>query len=100
VGRLRRAKVAGTVRSSTVVMANVLREHQTHVPLTKGQHTIGQFGSEGAEKPFGETVRPQAAWRDPDHLDAHIGEDGVEGCGEPSGPVANEDPERLCCVDG
>ena len=26
-------------------------------------------------------------------MDAHIGEDGVEGCGELASPVANEDPE-------
>lgn len=35
VGRLRWTKFAGTVRPSTVVMANVLREHQTQVPLPK-----------------------------------------------------------------
>ncbi len=90
---MRRAEFAGTVRPSTVVMANVLREHQTQVPLTEDQHTVGQFGSEGADEPFGETVRPRATRRNPDHLDAHIGEDGVEGCGELAGPVANEDPK-------
>jgi hypothetical protein len=79
-------------------MANVLREHQTQVPLTEDQHTVGQFGSESADEPFGETVRPRATRRNPDHLDAHIGEDGVEGCCELAGPVANEDPERNCCV--
>ena len=42
---------------------------------------------------FGETVRLRAAWRNSDYLDAHIGKDGVEGCGELASPVANEDPE-------
>jgi hypothetical protein len=50
VGRLRWAQFAGTVRPSTVVMANVLREHQTQVPLTKDQHTVGEFGSDGADE--------------------------------------------------
>ncbi len=90
---MRWAKFAGTVRPSTVVMANVLREHQTQEPLTEDQQTVGQFGSEGADEPFGETVRPRATRRNPDHLDAHIGEDGVKGCCELAGPVANEDPE-------
>ena len=54
---------------------------------------MSEFGSDGADEPFGETVRLRAAWRNSDYLDAHIGEDGVEGCGELASPVANEDPE-------
>jgi hypothetical protein len=57
MGRPRWAKVVGTVRPSTVVMPNVLREHQTQVPLTEDQHTVGEFGSDSAHEPFGETVR-------------------------------------------
>ena len=90
---MRWAQFAGTVRLPTVVMANVLREHQTQVPLTEDQHTIGEFGSDGADEPFGETVRLRAARRNPNPLDAHIGKDGVEGCGELASPVANEDPK-------
>jgi hypothetical protein len=54
---LRRAKVAGTVRPSTVVVPNVLREHHTQVPLTEDQYVVGGFGSEGADETFGEAVR-------------------------------------------
>ncbi len=90
---MRWAQFAGTVWPSTVVMAKVLGEHQTQVPLTEDQHAVGEFGSDGADKPFSETVRLRAAWRNSDHLYAHIGEDGVEGCGELASPVANEDPE-------
>ena len=57
--RLWWAKFAGTVRSSTVVVANVLREHHTQVSLTADQHAVGEFGSEGAHEPFGEAVRPR-----------------------------------------
>jgi hypothetical protein len=81
VGRLWWVEFAGTVWPLTVVMVNVLRERQTRVSLTEDQHAVGQFGSEGAEEPFGDTVRPRAARRNPDQLDAHIGENGVEGCG-------------------
>jgi hypothetical protein len=93
VGWLRWARFAGVVRLSIVVVANVFREHQTQVPLTEDQHMFGQFGWEGAEEPFGETVRSRTARRNPDYRDAHIGEDGVEGCGELAGPVADEDLE-------
>jgi hypothetical protein len=78
VGRLRWAKVPGAVGSSTVVVANVLGEHYTQVPLAEDHHAIGEFGSEGAHEPFGETVRARATRGNPDHLDAHIGENGIE----------------------
>ncbi len=64
MGRLRWAKFAGTVRPSTVVVPNVLREHHTRVPLTEDQR-VGKFGSEGAHEPFGETVRPGATQWNP-----------------------------------
>ena len=50
------AKFAGAVRSSTVVEPNVLREHQTQVPLTKDQYPVNQFGSDRADEPFGKTI--------------------------------------------
>jgi hypothetical protein len=57
VGRLGWARVTGTVRSSTVVVANVFPEHYPQMPLTKDQHAVDEFGSEGADEPFGQTVR-------------------------------------------
>jgi hypothetical protein len=93
VGRLRWAKVAGAVRSSTVVVPDVLREQHTQVPLAEDQHAIGEFGSEGADEPFGETVRPWATRRTPDHADAHIGQDSVERCGELASPIPEEERE-------
>ena len=88
-----RAKVAGTVRPSTIVIPNVLGEHHTQVPLTEDQHAVGEFGSDRAEEPFGETVRPRATRRNPDHADAHIGQDRIKRCCELAGPVADEEPE-------
>ena len=90
---MRWAQFAGAVWPLTVVVSNVFREHRMQVPLTEDQHAVGEFGSDGADEPLGETVRLRAARRNPDYLDAHIGEDGVEGCGELASPVANEDLE-------
>jgi hypothetical protein len=46
VGWLRWVKVAGLVRSLAVVVANVVREHDTQVPLTEDHHAVGEFGSQ------------------------------------------------------
>src|SRR5262245_35914414 len=82
VGWLGWAKVAGAVGSSAVVVADVLREYRTQVPLIEDQHTVGEFGSEGADESFGETVRPGATRRNPDHANVDFGQDDVERCGE------------------
>jgi hypothetical protein len=54
---------------------------------------FGEFGSDRADEPFDETVRPRATRRYPDHTDAHIGQDGVERCGELASPISDEEPE-------
>jgi hypothetical protein len=59
VGRLWWAEIAGPVRPSTVVVANIFREHYTQMPLFEDQHAVGEFGSDRTHEPFGETVRPR-----------------------------------------
>jgi hypothetical protein len=44
VGRWKWTKVAGAVGPSTVVVANLLREHYTQVPLAEDQPSVGEFG--------------------------------------------------------
>jgi hypothetical protein len=90
---LRRAKVAGAVGPSTVVVANVLREYCTQVSLVEDHHTVGEFGSESAHEPFGETVRPRAPRGNLDYADALIGEGCIERRGELTGSVTEEEPE-------
>jgi hypothetical protein len=85
------AKVTAAVRPSTVVVPNIFREHDTQVPLIEDQHAVGEFGSDRTHEPFGETVRPRATWRNPDRLDAHIGEDSIERCCELAGSIADEE---------
>jgi hypothetical protein len=59
-------------------VANVVGEHYTQVPLAEDQHSVGEFGSQGADESFGQAVRPWATRGNLDHLDAHIGEHSVE----------------------
>src|SRR5581483_8000201 len=93
VGRLWWAEIAGPVRSSTVVVANIFREHDTQMPLIEDQYAVGEFGSDRAHESFGETVRPRTTRRDPDHADAHIGQDSVERCGELAGAISDQETE-------
>src|SRR5262249_36315249 len=93
VGRLGWAKFAGAVGSPAVVVPDVLAEHHTRVPLIEDQHTVGEFGSEGAREPFGETVRPRAPRRNSDHADTHTGPGSIEGCGELTSSISDEEPE-------
>jgi hypothetical protein len=90
VGRSWRAKFTGAVRSSTVVVPNVFREHQTQVPLTKDQYPVSEFGSDRAYEPFGETVRLRTTRRNPDDPDANVSEDSPSG----SSPVHPKRPGR------
>ena len=78
VGRPWWVKVSGAVGSSTVVVANVSCEHHMQVPLVEDQHSVGEFGPEGAHEPFGDTVPPGAPRRNPDPVDAHLGQDSVK----------------------
>jgi len=71
------ARVAGTVRPSTVGVANVLGEHCMRVPLANDQYAVGELGSQGADAAFAKTVHLRATKRNPDHLAAHIGQDGI-----------------------
>jgi hypothetical protein len=84
---------AGPVWPSTVVMLNVLREHRTQMPLIEDQHSIGEFGPEGAHEPFGKAVRTRAARRNPHHGDPGVGQDSIQRRGELSGAVLDEVPE-------
>jgi hypothetical protein len=80
--------------SPTVVMGAVLGKDGPQVPFTEDQGAVGEFGSGCQYESFGEAVRSRAARRDLDGVDARAGQDGVERCGELTGAVAEEEPER------
>jgi hypothetical protein len=69
--------VVGSVGSSAVVVSDVGPEYHTHVPLIEDQHAVGEFGSEGADESFGETVRPGAPRRNSVHADSVLFQDGI-----------------------
>src|SRR6185312_16964266 len=89
------AQIAGPVRPSTVVVPNIFREHYTQMPLIEDQYAVGEFGSDRAHEPFGETVRPRTTRRYPDHADAHIGQDSIERCCELAGSISDQETELV-----
>jgi hypothetical protein len=46
-----------------------------------------------SDKALGETVRPRTTRRHPDHLDADIGQDGIEGAVNCPAPISEEELE-------
>jgi hypothetical protein len=61
------------------------------VSLAEDQHPVGDFGAHRQDDAFGEAVRPRAAWRDLDHLDARIRQHRIERGRELTGPIADEE---------
>lgn len=72
-----------------------VREHHTQVPLTEDQYAVGEFGSDRAYEPFGETVRPRTTRRNLDYADADVSEEGIEGRCELTDPISDEEPKDV-----
>jgi len=60
------------MRPLRVVVPGILGKHPAKVALTEDRHPVGQFGSDGQHKTFGEAIRPRATRRDLDHSDAGV----------------------------
>jgi hypothetical protein len=88
-----RAKLAASVRSSSVVVLGILGEDRPQVAFTEDQHAVGDLGPGCEDEPFGVGVRPRASGRDPHRLDTGTGQDRVERFGERPGPVPDREPE-------
>ena len=78
---------------SAVVVGVVVGEDGPQVSFAEDQDAVGEFGSGCQDEAFGKAVCSWALWRDPDGVDAGVGEDGVERCGELAGAVADEEPK-------
>jgi hypothetical protein len=63
------------------------------VPLADDQYAVGEFGSQGADEPFGETVRLRETGRNPDRLDARIGQDSIKRRGELASSTSDQEPK-------
>jgi hypothetical protein len=70
-------------------------QHGLQVSLVDDQEPVGDLASDGAHEPLGITVRPRAARRNLDDLNAGRAEDCVERRGELAGPVTNQKPEVI-----
>jgi hypothetical protein len=46
-----------------------------HVPLAVDRCAVGEFGFEGADESFGNTVRPRTSRSNPHNEDAHVSDD-------------------------
>jgi len=68
------------------------------VALSEDQHPVGEFCSHGADESFGVAVGLWAPGRDLQDRDAGVGDNGVEGCGELAGAVADEESELGCAI--
>ena len=90
---IRRIEVESAMRSSAVVMIDVLGEDRLDVASTEDQEVVQAVFSDGANPAFGKRVRPWGAARRLDGLDADRGEYSVERRGELGVPVADEEAE-------
>jgi hypothetical protein len=78
-----------------VVVGDVAVQHCSQVVLVDDEQAVGDFASDGADESFGVAVGSWAPWRDLHDGDAGVGQDGVEGGGELSGPVTDQEPEAV-----
>ncbi|HKR52291.1 MAG TPA: hypothetical protein VJT72_22480 [Pseudonocardiaceae bacterium] len=63
------------------------------MPLTKDQYTVGDFSPDRADEPFGKTIHPRTTRRNLDDANADISKDSIEGRGELTDPISDEEPE-------
>ncbi len=90
------SELPGPVRAVAVVVPGVLGQHPAEVPFAEDQHPVGQLGAGSQHEPLRVSVRAGAPGRDLHHLDAGVGEHGIEGGGELTGPVTDQvrEPRR------
>ncbi len=79
----------------TVVVVEVLVEEPPELPFVPDDCQVQEFVTERPDPSFGEHVGLGRSWWCPDGGDAGTSEDGVERCGELTGAVADQEPERV-----
>ena len=82
-----RAELQAAVGSLRVVVADVLVQKQSKVPLGEDQHSVGEFGRHGLDESLGEAVCLRASGWELNDVGARVGKDRVEGSGELAGPM-------------
>ena len=89
---------AAAMRASSVVVSLILRQDRPQMPLAENDHPVSDLGPGGEYEPFRISVRARAPGRDLHDLDASVGQDRVEGCGELPGPVTDQEPEAISAI--
>src|SRR6266516_210264 len=88
-----RSLLAGLVRAVPVVVAGVLAEDRSQVPLAVDNHPVGALGSGAAYPPFGVTVGSWRPRRGLGYIHALASEDLIEGASELGAAVPDEEAE-------
>jgi hypothetical protein len=86
------------VRPVVVVMAFVLAQHGSGVPLTDDQYAVEELAADGPDEAFRDRVGSRCAHRCLDDADVDCGENGVERGGELGVVVPEEEPEAAAPV--
>ena len=84
------------VRAMSVVVLDVLLQHDRQVAWSGDQQVVEAFAAQRADEALGDRVRPRCPDWGAD--DADVGEHGVDGVGELGIAVADQEPELLGAV--
>ena len=89
-----KAQLKASVGPLSVVMGDVLAEHQLEVAAAEDEQVVGAFASYRPHPALGESVRSWGLDRAFDHPGTHRSEDGVEGRRELGVAVPDQERER------
>ena len=82
-----------------VVVVDVLENQGSEPPLVPDDGAVKQLVTQCADPPFGVRVRTGSPWWDPYRCDSRACEHVVEGSGELSGAVADQEPEPVIVAE-
>jgi hypothetical protein len=81
------------VRAMSVVVLDVLLQHQRQVAWPGDQEVVEAFAAQRADEAFGDRVGPGCPYRAAEDADVGADEDRVEGGGELAVSVADQEPK-------
>ena len=91
--------VESSVRATVVVVLDVFLEELLELVFVPDDGAVEEFVTESAHPPFGVCVGLRRPGRCSGRGDAGSGEDSVEGSGELSGTIANQEPEPVMVAE-
>ena len=91
--------VESSVRATVVVVLDVFLEELLELVFVSDDGAVEEFVTECPDPPFGVCVGLRRPRRCSDRGDCGSGEDSVEGSGELSGTIANQEPEPVMVAE-